>query len=160
MAKHSDSAGPQRSPFCRCPHSWAPPRSINSIHSGARPQGQNSAPTSGCQPSHVARGGGKAIVCMQCLEQHLRSACHVRKESKSWEDPARSKVTCQDPTWTSSLSINSSFGFSQKSRQAPEEALSGWAEGGYLLSSSDLHFSLVFLGEKQCWRCPTSSTCH
>lgn len=83
-------------------------------------QGQNSAPTSGPQPSHVAPGGGRAIVYMQYLEHYTGSPCQVRKEMKSWEDPTRSNVTCQDPTWTSFLSINSNFGSSQISRQVPE----------------------------------------
>lgn len=158
MAKHSDSAGPQGSCFWRCPHREAPPRSTNSIHSGPRPQGQNSAPTSGPQASHVARGSGRAIVYMQCLEQHIRSPFHCRKVRKSWEDPTTSNVTCQDPTWTSFLSINSNFAASQKSRQILEEALCGLAEGGYLLNSSNLYFSIVFLGGKKCWRCPPCVT--
>lgn len=112
------------------------------------------------QPSCVVHGGGRASVYMQCPEQQVRSPCHVRKGRKLWEDLTRCNVTCQDPTWTFFLSINSSFGSSQKSRQVPEEALCGWPEGGYLLSSSDLYFPLVFLGGKKCWRCPTSSTCH
>lgn len=82
-------------------------------------------------PSMLPVEVAKAIVHMQCLKQYIRSPCHARKVSKLREDPTRSNVTCQYPTWTSSLAINSNFGPSQKSRQAPEEALCGWAEGGH-----------------------------
>lgn len=156
MAKHTDSVGPQGPCFCRCPHSQAPLRSTKSTHSTPRPQGQNSAPTTLlCCPW---RWQGQCVHAMPRTAGKITLPCQERR--KLWEDLTRCNVTCQDPTWTFFLSINSSFGSSQKSRQVPEEALCGWPEGGYLLSSSDLYFSLVFLGGKKCWRCPTSSTCH
>lgn len=106
MAKHSDRAG-----FCRCPHSRGSTKKHQLHPQWAQTPGSefscyNWSPTLPC-----CCAGGKAIVYMQCLKQHMRSPCHVRK--------VRSNVTCQDPAWTSSLSMNSNFGFSQKSRQVP-----------------------------------------
>lgn len=92
----------------------------------------------------------EASVDVQRREQHIKSLPHhPGGVNKSWEDPTRSNVTCRDPTWTSPSPAVHSHLSSWQSRRAPGGALGGWAEGGQLLSSSDLCFSPALGGKRE-----------